>query len=84
MKAEDIVKIHLPNGESYKVVMENGRSTMTEDEISELRSFMSSANSIQIVVKPNKDNDLIKEKVLMLWGEVLKNTFITIDRYSGD
>lgn len=61
--------IHLPNGKSYPVIVTE------EPQINEIRDFMAShaAVTIQVLLAPEK------EASLLLWGDVLKNSYITIE-----
>ena len=81
MKNEDIVKIHLPNGKVYEVELQDGKTTMTEAEISKFRSFLGSVDFMSINVRPDGSNGLMKGMTLILWGDVLKNSYITISRH---
>lgn len=78
-EAEDIVAIHLPNGKVYEVKTQ--KKTLDEDDITKFRNFMNDSACVNITVKSDRSNSLLKEKVLLLWGDVLKNSYITIDRY---
>lgn len=61
--------IHLPNGKSYTVIVTE------EPKINEIRDFMAghAAVTIQIELAPGK------EASLLLWGDVLKNSYITVE-----
>lgn len=85
MKNEDIVKIHLPNGKVYEVILKETDSKLTDEEINRVRQLFggASTSNIQITVKPDKTNGMLKETVLVLWGDTLKNSYITVDRYPG-
>ena len=61
--------IHLPNGKSYTVIVTE------EPQINEIRDFMAghAAVTIQVLLAPEK------EASLLLWGDVLKNSYITVE-----
>lgn len=80
MKAEDIIQIHLPNGQVFKLARKDN-TPLSDTEISELRVKMGQCENVQLNVFPPKIHGF-KSKVLILWGDVLKNSYITIDRYS--
>ena len=61
--------IHLPNGKSYTVIVTE------EPQVNEIRDFMSSHAAVTIRV----ELDPGKEASLLLWGDVLKNSYITIE-----
>jgi len=78
MKPKSIVKICLPNGKKYEMVKEKG--VLTEEDISSLRELFGSASNAKFNVI-EKGNDLLKAKYLVLWGDVLKNSWIEVDEY---
>ena len=61
--------IHLPNGKSYTVIVTE------EPQVNEIRDFMSSHSAVTIRIKLEPG----KEASLLLWGDVLKNSYITIE-----
>ncbi len=62
--------IHLPNGKSYPVIV-------TEDDVSadNIRDFMASHPAVTV----NVELAAGKQASLLLWGDVLKNSYITIE-----
>lgn len=69
------VFIHLPNGQKFEFA--DQKETITEDHIGQMRSFFQSATSMNANVfsGPNFDQKM----ALILWGELLQNSFITIE-----
>ena len=61
--------IHLPNGKSYTVIVTE------EPKINEIRDFMSSHAAVTIQIELEQG----KEASLLLWGDVLKNSYITVE-----
>jgi len=68
--------IHLPNGQTFEL-NRTSNEEITGVEVVQLRSSMKEAVSFssEAFTGPNFD----KKVILVLWGEVLKNSFITIE-----
>ena len=69
--------IHLPNGKSYTVIVTE------EPQINEIRDFMANhtAVTIRVELAPGTTHPakLAQEASLLLWGDVLKNSYITVE-----
>lgn len=77
----DIITIHLPNNESFEVKLDlKGTNQVTDEELDQFRNLLSDATNIELPVKPN-NNSLMKERRLILWGNTLKNCYVTVNRY---
>lgn len=78
---KDCVKIHLPNGEVHKMVLTTDK--LTDEGVTQLRSLLGQVDNFEVSVEvPVSDsNKGMKQKTLILWGELLKNCYITVERY---
>ncbi len=80
----DIITIHLPDGESFELKLDFGKNDNSKQDINEelekFKNLLSEAEHAELRVKPNI-NSLMKERRLILWGNTLKNSYITVNRY---
>ena len=82
MDKNDTVQIHLPDGNTYELILStDGKevATITDKEITQLRLTISGADDVEVTVKPTFPQQ--KSKKIILWGDVLKNSYITVTRY---
>lgn len=76
------VKIHLPNDKVYNVVMTEEH--LKDDHVTRIRNLFGNAESVNIEVElePVESKRAgMKSKTLVLWGEFLKNSYITIEQF---
>ena len=71
------VIIHLPNGKKYAMKSTDGAGP-GEEEAGALRESFSNANSMRCLVL-DIDMPASAEIMLILWGDVFKNSYITIE-----
>jgi len=78
----DVVNLHLPNGKVYELYYPNTINPLTPNAITELRNVFGKCDYVDVSVKPdsNDTNNLVQSKILILWGDTLKNSYISIDR----
>jgi len=71
----NVIKVHLPNGEVYKSV------NFSDEHISKIRNLFGKEN-IEIELELSEGESLrgVKRRSLVLWGNVLANSYITIER----
>lgn len=77
MKTKNLVLIHLPNGKSYAMVNKNENDTVEDYEIDAIRKLFGEAENISVLTI---DKKTLKKEVLVLWGQILKNSYITVSR----
>ena len=63
--------IHLPNGKSYRVIQAE------ESPVGVLMEFMASQTAVTVSIELTLTTG--KQGSLILWGDVLKNSYITIE-----
>lgn len=61
--------IHLPNGKSYPVIVTE------EVPVNDIRDFMANHAAVTVSVELTPG----KQASLLIWGDVLKNSYITIE-----
>jgi hypothetical protein len=82
MKSETHVWVHLPNGDKFEMDRNKSNfSPLSEEAVSELRNLFASASDVEFNALPEKNNGLMKGKTIILWGDVLKNSWIEIVNY---
>lgn len=83
MKNEYFLMICLPNGQEFEII--NPDKTLDDNNIEEkmgqYRNLFGSCSTIQVNVMPENNNGLMKKQTLILWGDVLKNTYIKVKHY---
>lgn len=79
---ESIVFVHLPTGEKFEMDRdnENGKP-LSDEDASGIRKLFSSYESIEFKARPDKNSGLLKNKIIILWGNVLKNCWVEIVNY---
>lgn len=83
MKSETHVFVHLPSGERFEMDRSGNYEALNNNEIDEIRKLFGAKDmtSVQFTACPDKHNGLQKNKVIILWGDVLKNSWIEIVNY---
>jgi hypothetical protein len=72
---ESIAYLHLPDGKVFELKSHNKVLTKEDEDV--LMHMFGRADRIVVGVKAG----ISKERILILWGEVLKNSYITVEHY---
>jgi hypothetical protein len=79
-----IIFIVLPNGKEYQLKQDDCTPYSPSDEelaLTALRDTFSRALSINVYVHAPKNNGVMKYQTLILWGDLLKNTYLRVEQY---
>jgi hypothetical protein len=85
MKPQIKIVVILPNGDEYFWKIPNeldvSNELLVDDYITQLANVFFISPSVQFEAEPDKKNGLQKKQTIMLWGEVLKKTYIKVIHY---
>lgn len=77
MSINNKVTLVLPNKGTCRLVT---NTPITEDGIDKLRTLFSASSSISVDVMFDEDNPFqSKKRSIILWGDVLKNSYLVVD-----
>lgn len=80
---KDVIKIYLPNGKVYKMVLKTDK--LDDDAVTSIRRLFSRAENLEleleVEVDPLESKSGLKHRTLILWGENLKNCHVIVERF---
>ena len=78
---KDCLKVHLPNGNFYKMVLRTEK--ITDADITEIRQLFGKAENLEIGVEVTEmeAKNGLKNRTLVLWGETLAKSYVTVEQY---
>jgi len=78
---KDCIKVHLPDGTVYKMVLRTEK--ITDADITEIRQLFGKAENLEIGVEvPEMEAKKgLKNRTLVLWGETLAKSYVTVEQY---
>jgi hypothetical protein len=79
------IVVILPNGDEYFYKLPSGFDFDNEENVvnfvNQTANLFAISPSVQFEAEPDKPNGLQKKRTIMLWGEVLKKTYIKVIHY---
>lgn len=82
MRKYDYITLHLPDGTEHILAQKDVKEVVTDEVVVTLRKMFSECEAINVTVEPDIEDRTMENRVLILWGDTLKNSYLSVQRFS--